>query len=77
MENHSDLFDAPCAKPYCGLGAVPSVENTIPMGHQQRDLAQYMMKISEIQHDTSISFFPDLAEPIRSQIENMKPAGLW
>jgi len=34
----------------------------LPMGHEQRDLIQYLTTITKIEQDTGIGFFPDLPD---------------
>ncbi len=49
----------------------------LPMGHRQSDLLQYMTSVSQVEKDTEITFFPDLAEPQRQIVEEEKPAAMW
>ena len=47
------------------------------MGHQQRDLIQYLTSISKIEQDTGIGFFPDLPEELRTKVENDVEKRMW
>lgn len=50
---------------------------SIEMGHQQNDLLQYMVPISEIEKQTGIEFFPQLEESARSTLITAHPSRLW
>jgi endonuclease G len=49
----------------------------LPMGHQQRDLLQYVTTISKVEVDTGISFFPALPSAKRASLENEDSSKLW
>jgi hypothetical protein len=49
----------------------------LPMGHQQRDLIQYLTSIGKIEQDTGIGFFPELPEPTRTTVENDVETRMW
>ena len=49
----------------------------LPMGHQQRDLLQYLTSITKIEQDTGIGFFPELPAELRTTVENDTPAKMW
>jgi endonuclease G len=53
------------------------IPQDLAMGHQQRDLIQYLTSISNIEHDTGITFFPDLPTETRTALENNLPSRLW
>lgn len=47
------------------------------MGHQQRDLIQYLTTITKIEQDTGIAFFPDFSAELRTEVENDSETRLW
>jgi len=49
----------------------------LPMGHEQRDLIQYLTTITKIEQDTGIGFFPDLPAETRTVVENDVETRLW
>ena len=49
----------------------------LPWTHQQQALLQYLTSISKIEHDTGISFFPDLPLRTRTRVENDVETRMW
>jgi hypothetical protein len=49
----------------------------LPMGHQQRDLLQYLTTIAKIEQDTGIGFFPELPASTRAIVENDVETRMW
>jgi len=49
----------------------------LPMGHQQRDLLQYLTTIAKIEQDTGIGFFPELPAELRTVVENDVETRMW
>ena len=49
----------------------------LPMGHQQRDLIQYLTTFTKIEQDTGIGFFPDLPAELRTEVENDVETKIW
>ena len=47
------------------------------MGHQQRDLLQYLTTIAKIEQDTGIGFFPELPVGIRAGLEADVETRMW
>ena len=60
--------------PHCLAFEMPQ---DLPMGHQQRDLLQYLTSIARIEQDTGIGFFPELPEPTKTTVENDVEKRMW
>src|SRR5579863_4577266 len=53
------------------------IPQDLPMGHQQRDLLQYLTTIAKIERDTGVSFFSDLPLGTRTRVENDLESRMW
>ena len=60
--------------PHCLAFEMPQ---DLPMGHQQRDLLQYLTTIAKIEQDTGIGFFPELPAELRTVVENDVETRMW
>jgi DNA/RNA endonuclease G (NUC1) len=49
----------------------------IPMGHRQQDLVRYLFSVDEVEKDTGITFFSDLARTEKSKLEQERATRLW
>lgn len=45
--------------------------------HHQRDVIRYLIKISKIEHDTGLSFFPGFSAGTRTAVGNDLEPRLW